>query len=50
MGQVVIDQLLAREDGINQRQTRFRPIAHRHGHGAIQLDHWRRLDARQQIV
>jgi hypothetical protein len=48
--EVVVGQLTARENGINQRQTGRRSIAHRYCHGAIQLYDRRRFSARQEAV
>src|SRR5260370_15398654 len=50
MRQVVIRQITAREDGVNQRQARLGTVAHSHRHGAVQLDYRRWIRAREQSV
>jgi hypothetical protein len=37
---MVIVQVSPREDVLDQDETGKGPIAHSHGHGAIQLDDW----------
>ena len=48
--QVVGVELAARKDGVDQRQARRRPVAHRHGNRPVQLDHRRWVRARQEVV
>ena len=40
--QVVVGELAAREDRVDQREPRLRPVAHRDRHRAVQLDDRRR--------
>ena len=35
----------AREDGVDERESRCRTVAHRHRHCTVQLDHGRRIEA-----
>ena len=44
---MVVGEVAAREDGVDQGQARRRPVAHRHRDGAVQLDHRRRLGAQR---
>ena len=48
--QVVVLELAARQDAVDQREARRRTVAHRDGHRAIQLDDRRRVRARQHVV
>ena len=48
--QVVIVEIAAREDRVDEGKAGCRAVAHRHRHGAIQLDHGRWFDAQQHVV
>ena len=50
MREVVIREIAAFHDGVDQREPRRRTIAHRHRHCAVQLNNGRRLRSRQQVV
>src|SRR2546423_163304 len=50
MGKVVVGQIAAGEDRVDQLQTGGGTIAHRDGDGAVQLDDRRGLGAQEQII
>ncbi len=50
MGQVVILQIAAGKDGVDEREARGGTIAHRDRHRAVQFDDRRRLDTEQDVV
>ena len=50
MGEMVLGQFAACEDGIDQCEAGGGAIAHRHGYGAVQLDNGRRHNTRKYIV
>jgi len=50
MQQVMVIELAARRQGIQQRQSLSRSIHHRYRHSAIQRDNWRGLNALEQVI
>ena len=50
MREMILVETAALEQGIDQRQPRLRPVAHRHGRGPVQLDHRRPLATQQHVV
>ena len=50
MRQVVVLQIAASQDGVDELETGRRAVAHSHRHRAIQLDYRRRVGAQQDVV
>jgi len=50
MRQVIIAQFAIFQHRVDMRQTGLWTIAHRNGHGTIELYHWRRLNSYQLVV
>ena len=48
--ETVVQQIAALEDGVDERQTRRRAVAHRHRDRAVQLDHRGGVRSRQHVV
>ena len=48
--ELVVAEVAAREDRVDEREAGGRPIAHRHGCRAIELDDGRRIGAQQHVV
>ena len=50
MCQIVVVQVAARQDGVNERQAHGGTVAHCHGHGPVQFDNGRVSRLRQNVV
>lgn len=50
MGQMVTVEISTFEERLDKRQPRFRPVAHRHGHGSVQQHDRRGLEPQQGVV
>ena len=50
VGKVVVGEVAAAEDGVDQGEPGRRPVPHGHGHGAVQLHDRRRVYRQQGVV
>ena len=50
MGEMILGEVAALEQRVDEREPGRRSVAHRDGHGAIQLDDGRRLEPQQEVV
>ena len=50
VGQVIVGQVAAGQDRVDQRQAGRRAVAHGDGDGAVELDHRRRRQPQQHVV
>ena len=50
MCEVIIQEIAALEDSVDEREARRWIVAHGDGHGAVQFDHGRRIGACQHVV